>query len=395
MKARLSFLYFSIFAFVGIHMPFWPVWLKAKGLDDTAIAFLTALSFALKVVVTPLMARHSDRHGSQHRLLAGLALGMLAGAVCFYWVDTLLGITLLTLFTFACWSPIMSLAETITLANAKERNLDYGRIRVWGSVAFLLVALMGGALIASLDKQGILTALVGTIALILVASVLLLPTGVPGAQPTNTEASLRPFLRSKGFMLFLLAASLIQGSHAVYFTFATLHWISEGLSASSIGALWAVSLAVELAFFFFGKPVVQRLGPINVLVLGGIAAAARWCLIGMSSNIAVLAVAQSLHAATFGASHFAAMLLIMGSVDKRLCATAQGLYSSAIMGLSMGVFVLLAGPLYATYGHAAFYVMAAAAAAGATLLWCARRAVFKVSADSGIEPGQPGLVNRA
>lgn len=387
MKARLSFFYFAIFSFVGIHMPFWPVWLKSQGIDAMGIAVLTALSFALKIVVTPWVSRQADRSGRKREAIVWLALGLLLGCGAFFFTHGFTQIFVLTLLAFSCWSPIMSLAESVTTMAAKAHKLDYGRIRLWGSVAFALVAGSSGVLLQALGEGVLLWAICAAAAVLWVAACLLPRAGAgAGARPGAPKAAVGNgvFFRTPWFMAFLLATMLIQGSHAAYYTFGSIHWREAGLSDQAVGLLWGASLVAEVVFFAFGRPVVERLGAVNVIVLGGVCAALRWSVIGASVDPLWLGLAQLLHAFSFGASHFAAIRLISEHVDDSLSASGQGLYSAFIMGLGMGVFVLASGPLYGALGASAFYVMAGVALAGVATMAAARRlAMTRITPDAG------------
>lgn len=362
LKSRLSLIYFAMFAFIGIHMPFWPVWLKSKGMSPTAIALLTALSFALKIVFTPLVSKAVDRSGRRRQAIVLLACGLFAGFLVFFVVDGFWAILFLTTLTFACWSPIMSLAESLTTVTAKERGFDYGKIRLWGSVGFMVVAVSSGRLLAHYGEAVLLWSICTAAGLLFVAS-LLLPKVESGARKSS-NAGVGVFFRSRWFVIFLLATTLVQGSHAAYYTFASIHWRAQGLSDGSIGLLWGASVAVELLFFAFGKGLLARLGPVRVIALGGVAAALRWVAIGMTANVGLLLAAQCLHALSFGAGHFAAMRIITEKVDAALSSTAQGIYSAFSMGIGMGVFVMLSGPLYGAVQGSVFIAMGIVALLG-------------------------------
>lgn len=380
MKFRLSLMYFAIFSFVGVHMPFWPVWLKSRGIDAAGIAALTALSFALKIVVTPWVSKRVDISGRKREAVIWLAFGLLAGCLLFNFTHGFIQILLLTTLAFASWSPIMSLVESITMVNAKACKLDYGRIRIWGSISFMVVAIFSGRLLAGFGEPVLLWSVIVAAALLFSAALLLPRTPPSAARPvgsllpsTPPAAGSRPFVRSKWFLGFMMSAILIQGSHAAYYTFASIHWRDIGLHDETVGLLWGISLAAEIAFFAFGRPIVDRIGPINVIVLGGLAAALRWVFIGATADPFLLVPAQLLHALSFGASHFAAVRLISDRVDDSLSATGQGLYSAYVMGLGMGVFVLSSGPLYTAFGQHSFYLMSLVAAVGAAVMLATRR----------------------
>lgn len=379
MKTRLSFVYFAIFSFVGVHMPFWPVWLQSRGIDAVGIAALTALSFALKIVVTPLVSRHVDATGRKREAVIWLSFGLLVGCSLFHFTRGFMQIFVLTTMAFAFWSPIMALAESITTVAAKAERLDYGHIRLWGSISFMIVASCSGRLLQAFGEPVLLGAIVAAAALLWLAAIALPGSATPSRPqaPRRTApaapASNGAFFQCRWFVAFLTAATLIQGSHAAYYAFSSIHWRSLGLSDQTVGLLWGVSLVAEVAFFALGRSVVDRLGAVNVILLGGLAAAVRWAVIGATGNVALLALAQLLHALSFGASHFAAIRIISEKVDDSLSASAQGLYSASVMGLGMGVFVLLSGPLYGSLGDAAFFLMSLVALLGTAAMAAARR----------------------
>ena len=365
-KTRLGLIYFSMFAFIGIHMPFWPVWLKSKGISPFGIAVLTALSFALKIIFTPLVSKLVDRTGQRRNAVIILSLGLFSGFLVFFKIDGFLPIFLLTVLSFACWSPIMSLAESITTVTAKESGFDYGKIRLWGSVGFMVVAIFSGKLLNQFGESSILWFICGAAGLLLTASCLLPQTKISLVKNKNVSAA--AFFKSKWFVIFLIAATLIQGSHAAYYTFGSIYWRTEGLSDQIIGALWGSSVAMELLVFAFGQPLLSRLGPVNVIILGGASAALRWSVIGSTGSVLWLLLAQCLHALSFGACHFAAMRIITDKVDATLSSTAQGIYSAFSMGIGMGVFVLISGPMYASLLGVTFYVMSAVAILGSVFM---------------------------
>jgi len=371
-KTRFGLVYFSMFAFIGIHMPFWPVWLEYKGISPSGIAILTALSFALKIVFTPAVSKIVDRTGQRREAVIVLACGLFASIIVFSQTDSFIPILLLTILSFACWSPVMSLAESLATVTAREQEFDYGKVRLWGSVGFMAVAIFSGKLLERFGEPALLWSICGAAGLLFISSCLL--PKVPVSMVKNQDVNTSVFFRSKWFICFLIATTLIQGSHAAYYTFGSIHWRAEGLSDQIIGVLWGSGVAVEVMVFAFGRVLLCRLGPINVLAIGGVAAAFRWLVIGSTDHLILLLIAQCLHALSFGASHFAAMQIITDRVDASLSSTAQGIYSAFSMGLGMGVFVLLSGPLYSSLLGGTFYVMSAVSLLGTVCLLLLRSA---------------------
>jgi MFS transporter, PPP family, 3-phenylpropionic acid transporter len=134
-------------------------------------------------------------------------------------------------------------------------------------------------------------------------------------------------LRSPGFLLLLLAAGLAQASHAVFYTFGTLHWRALGLSTAWSGTLWAISIVAEVALFAYSAAVVRRIGPAQLIVLGAGAAVIRWFIMGLDPPLSLLLPLQILHALTFGATHIGAIHCLGRAVPETQAGTAQALYS--------------------------------------------------------------------
>ena len=165
----------------------------------------------------------------------------------------------------------------------------------------------------------------------------------------------------------LASCGLIQGSHAVYYAFATLHWRAAGYSEAVIGALWAQGVLCEVLLFAWGARVVRRFGTGGLIFAAGLAAAVRWLGTGLTASLAALVFLQTLHALSFGAAHLGAMHWIGRNVEPALSATAQSLYAAIVFGLFLGGLLYAAGLLYARFDGAAFLPMAAAGLAGALM----------------------------
>ena len=168
------------------------------------------------------------------------------------------------------------------------------------------------------------------------------------------------------FRLTVLASALIQGAHAAYYGFAPLFWRAQGLSDGVIGMLIAEGIVAEVALFAWGRRLIERLGPAGLTACAATASVVRWSVMAFAPPLALLAVIQLLHAATFAMQHLSAMLVLSRSVPPERAATAQALHAALGYGAPGGLLVLLAGFLYARFGGLAFLAMAAIG--GAALL---------------------------
>lgn len=359
---RLALFYAAVFLLVGIQLPFWPVFLTGRGLSAGEIGFVLAAAVWVKVLVNPLaglLADRSDRRG----VMILFAATNLAGFVLFVPAHGLWPLLLINALTTTAASALLPLGETLALGIVYARRLDYGRIRLWGSVSFIVASLAAGTFLGARSSEIVLTLLIGAAALNVLACVQL---PAPVATPRSiVRADWRRLLLDRRLLLFLLAATAIQASHSVYYGFGTLHWTALGYSAQTIGWLWAEGVVAEIALFAYGAALLTRLGPTRLLILAGAAGIVRWSVTAFAVSLPPLLFAQALHALSFGAAHLGAMHFLARALPAEWAATGQSLYSATVSGIGFGIVMAFSGTLYGALGAGAYLAMAAIAALGA------------------------------
>jgi MFS transporter, PPP family, 3-phenylpropionic acid transporter len=363
MAVPISLFFAAVFLFIGVHLPFWPVWLTAHGVAATEIGILLSVSSWIRAFAPPLIAQIADRTGKTKPLIVWMVAATLASHFLFLFVDgfwPLLAVSALVALTFGA---ILPLSENLAMRVSHDHGFDYGRVRLWGSLTFIVGASFGGRLLVGREADFILTLLLGTLGLTLIAS-LALPSlpAVPKMQ--GTRRPIVHLLSRPIFIVFLLAVGLTQASHAALYGFGTLHWRAAGIADDVIGMLWAEGVIAEIALFAFSGAVARRLGPMRLLALGVAAGLIRWCVLGLTTELWALVAVQGLHALTFAATHLAAMHFLLRAVPASYSSTAQSLYSGLAAGALMGVAMIAAGALYGAFGGAAFLSMAALSLAG-------------------------------
>ena len=287
--------------------------------------------------------------------------------LAFYWAAGFWVLLLVNIIFFFAYSSIGPLAETISLRTVSAES-GYGRVRLWGSVSFVVAAIAGGF---ALDARGGLPAsTIVTLLLITLAILLLFSFTLPKAGAKSEEravAPLKTLLSNKPFILFLVATAMIHAAHGVYYGFSTIHWTSVGYSNSTVGLLWGEGVLAEILLFAFGAPLVRRMGPIGLISAAAALGALRWAVLGLTTELWIVALVQLLHAASFGAMHLGAMLFITRAVPNAYANSAQGLLGGLTYGAGLGGGLLLAGWLYGIYGADAYWSNAALSA----LVWLA------------------------
>ncbi len=361
---KIALFYAAIFLIIGCYMAYLPIWLKWRGLSEAAISFIFSLPLVMRIIFTPIVTILADKGGNRRQLISWLSYGSLASLL-------MLPVAPSHETIFAClvvyallWTSIVPLTETIAIAAVKRSGLDYGRIRLWGSLTFIIATAGGGVVVNAAGPLAALWLVIGASVLVAIAVFFLPETNGNGAPAqANAGAPIHfkdagIFLRTPVFVIFLLATSAVCASHAVYNTLATLHWLSLGLSPTVIGFLWATGVIAEILLFAYSRRVFEHFSPAKLIVIAAVAAIIRWGVTAFNPPLIILFSIQTLHALTFGAAHLGAIHFLAAAVPERYAATGQGMYAAVAAGIGMGGAYIAAGPLYNALGAKAFLVMA-------------------------------------
>ncbi len=368
---RLAFLYAALFLVVGCYLPYLPIWLHWRSLDADRIAVLLAAPLFTRILFTPAISFAADRMGGRRTILIGLAWGSLLSFLLLWAANGFLAMFLATVLLAVNWTTIMPLIETVAVAGIRTGALDYGRVRLWGSLSFIAASLGAGIAIGRAGPQVVLPLLVAATGL-MVLGAHLLPRELARQSPSAAEpprglklADALDLVRAPLFLLFLFAASLVQASHALYYSFGSLNWRAQGIPDGAIGALWSVGVVAEVALFAVSGRVIAYCGTARLLMLAGLAATLRWAVMAVDPPLWATALLQTLHAMSFGAAHLAAIHFMTHAVPEDRAATAQGLYAAVVAGLVLGLVTIACGPLYRMLSGEAYGAMALLALIGA------------------------------
>jgi PPP family 3-phenylpropionic acid transporter len=374
--AGLAVFYVTVFAVLGVYIQFFPLWLyRVRGLSEAEVAWVFTAQTAARTIAGPLWAQHADNTGRPRRALVLLALLSLS-TFALYGLATapwaLIGCGLL----FGCCYPaIHSIQDALAMAAAHQHGFAYGRLRLVGSLAFLLTAIVLGEWLCVAPTAIVFACGLGGLVLVFGTSFLLpeLPAEVPSAPAVPTRAPIGQLLRIGPFVLLLAVAALIQGSHAVYYNLSTIHWSESGIATSTTGLLWAEGVLAEIALFFVARGSLDRLRPTTMLALGGAVAALRWTVLGLTTSVPLLFAANWLHGFSFGCTFLGSLRAIERRVPPAFRATAQGLLGAAASGIGLVVASPIGGYCYGRFRGGAFLAMALLALAGTALALVLRR----------------------
>ena len=368
---HLSALNAFIFGAVGVTLPFWPVWLESRVADPGLIGMLLGVMMLTRIIVDPFFAQAMDRRGERKRPLMA-AFVLCAGAYGLFLAhDHVIWLLVLSVITGAAFAPIVPLSNMFTLRGCTSHGLEYGRIRLWGSIAFILVSMGSGYLIERAGIDMVIYLVIGLMGLGLL-TLLRLPDIRP-ERPAPPRPALRQLLSDRKFLVFLSAMALIQSSHGFYYGFGTLYWRELGYTDVMVGVFWSVGVLAEIVLFFVAKRYRLMDRPIMLMIIAALGALIRWvCLAFTEAGWAIIAL-QTLHACSFGCAHLGAMSYITKAVPEEVAVTAQSLNAAMVMGGGLGLTTWLSGPLFAAFGGTGFAVMGAIALTGlGCVLWLDR-----------------------
>ncbi len=361
---RLSGFYFFYFASLGVLVPYWGLYLQWQGFSAKEIGELTAILLATRIVAPNIWGWIADRHGQRMRIVR---FASLAGAISFsaivfdssyFWIA---GVMLV--FSFF-WNASLPQFEATTLQHLGDRTHHYSKIRLWGSIGFIITVAALGTLLETFNANIVPYAM-----LLSMGAIWLISLSVPESASRHLHLSHKPLfsiVKRPEVLAFLAICFLIQVSHGPYYTFYTIYLEQHGYSRSLIGQLWAIGVIAEVIIFLFMHRWLPRFGIRKVLLASLLLSTVRWLLIGFfPDSLELLIFAQLLHAASFGTFHAAAIAWVHHYFVGKNQGRGQALYSSigfgaggAIGSLCSGYFWLSPGPT-TTFSFAAIATLLA------------------------------------
>jgi PPP family 3-phenylpropionic acid transporter len=371
---KLGLFYAAYFFFGGVQLPFFPLWLEARGLDARTIGLIIAVPALVRIIVTPIVTHQADRYQAlKSTLVIGSLVGLL-GMTVVGLVEGPIAILLAFAVAMAALSPMLSLSDAYALSGLGVRGRNYGPVRLWGSVAFIAGNVGAGFLLERLAPGHLIWLIVSALSVIVVAALALTPLEpVPRPVSATPAASPKTLLRNPAFLAIVLASSMVQGSHAFYYGFSTMLWRAEGLDGRLIGLLWGLGVLAEIVLFALSVRLPKSLPPAALLAIGGFGALVRWTAMAFDPPVALLPALQILHAASFGAAHLGMMGFLARNVPRELAATAQG-FAATWSGIVNASATFVSGFVYAATGSLAYLVMATMALIGLiSALYAGRR----------------------
>lgn len=370
----LSGYYFFYFAAVGIILPFLGLYFQSLGLSAIEIAQLLAvLSFA-RIISPPIWALLADRRGNflfYVQLASGLSAGLVLGL---WWLDDFWSLFGLMVWLGFFWHAALPPMESLTLSHLGSQLSRYSRIRLWGSVGFIVAVLGAGWLIESYGQRAFL--LITTLFFVATALISLGNREAPQLRHAHVDWSgLGGLLRQSLVWWVLVIALLSQTAHGIYYSFYSILLADAGYSNSSIGLLWSLGVVAEIILFWFFWRIAPVLRFHHWLLIAMGLSVARWGVIGFFvESLGLMVLAQLLHAATFAVFHSVVVQWLHQTFVGHQ-AQGQALYVSFSYGIGGVLGSLLAGYAWTQGGGEwTFGLAALVSLLGCVLVWKVKQA---------------------
>ncbi len=366
---NLSAFYFFYFAYLGAFAPFFALYLSSVGMSAVEIGVLMALPQLSRILAPHLWGWLADRSG---RRIGIVRASGVAGTVAFLGVfageSFVLLFSVLFLMTFL-WSAALPLVEATTLSHLGDETARYGRIRVWGSVGFIAAVVAVGYLLDATGPRALLWVVGGLMLSMLLLSWAL--TEAPAMPHPGDDLPVWHIVRRPEVIAVVAASALMAAAHGPYYTFYTIHLVDHGYSKSLAGWLWALGVICEIGIFVWMSHLYRAFTLRRILIASTLLTALRFVVIGWGADsVWLLLGAQTLHAASFGAFHAAAIGVVHKLFRGRHQARGQAIYGSLAYGLGGTIGGLSSGYAWAWLGAGVTFTLAGACALlAAGVLW--------------------------
>lgn len=359
----LSLSYFTYFFCYGIYLPFWGVWLKGSGLDTQKIGLLLGCGMVARFIGSLLIAPQVKNPAQLVTALRMLALLTCLFAIGYWigaqWLWLLLAMVGFNLF----FSPLVPLSDALAATWTQQIGLAYGPVRLWGSLAFVISSALTGMLVSKHSSQAILVLLSAGL-LAMLGGMLLRPVTMPQGSGrhgnTGSGKSWRALLQESDVRRFMICVTLLQGAHAAYYGFSAIWWQEAGYSATIVGYLWSLGVVAEIVTFALSHRLFHRWQARDLLLLSALCSLVRWSLLGATTALPWLLVAQVLHCGSFTLCHLAAMRFIATRQSAEVI-RLQSLYSALALGGGIAVMTMICGLLFSHLHGQLFWVMSVVA----------------------------------
>jgi len=356
------------FGAVGLFNPYAPLWFQSLGFSTLVIGVIASLQSWTRVFAPYAWSWAGDHSGRRVELIRVAVAGALFAALGLLGVQAAVPVALVTTALFLSNSGVVPLYEaTLTQAlHTPGVGMDtarYGRVRVWGSIGFIVSVTVFGALLEA-RGIGVFPWFVAAMNALLLVAALRLPATHEAAVHDEPAPPVLPVLRRPEVAWFFAATFFTVLAHTSLYAFFSLYLVALGYGKTAVGGLWAVSVVVEIVFFWKQGSWFPRFTPQRWMeIVAGVTVLRFAATAAFGAVAPVLVLAQALHAITFAAHHSTCIALVYRLFPGRLRGRGQALYTTLGYGCSGVLGGVGGGWIIDRWGFTAVFWAAAGCAA--------------------------------
>ncbi len=358
-RIQLSAAYFLYFITLGLFIPYFPVYLRGRGLDGVQIGWVLALSPLLKVFFPPAFGALADRARGPRFWGMAAAWAALVSLILVAISNSFLTLFVSIALYCAAVAPVISLLDSSTLLYLQRMKGRFGYVRMWGSFGFVLSSCSLGLLYTDLPAQVIAASMIGAHLLfavfISVTKIEDAPLSVGGLF--TQRRLLVALLRSRAAWLLLSTIFLNRVASSPYNVFYTMFLQDVGLGGDVVALTWGLAVAAEIVTLLFVDRLIDRIGANRVLALGVGLEAARWIMFSMVQSKTALLLIAPWHGVAFGMLYVASVREMTETAPSELRSLGQGI-AAAAAGCGQVVGFIASGYLFQALGGAQLFLAA-------------------------------------
>jgi PPP family 3-phenylpropionic acid transporter len=377
--ARIVALYIPVFMVFGVLLPYMPVWYASVGLTDSQAGYMVTLALMSEMIIAPFVSWYTDRIKRTELIFPIMGiLGVFFVILYMNFYELGVGIiALLTVLISLGTGALMPLTEAYGHQAMEHQKIDYGIMRMFGTIAFSISALLCGFLLTKMSFNIILWLLSGLYMIVAIAGFYFPFCPREDSLKTDSKSDMKKddgstncnlVLKAMRYKTILIALVLIQAVHAIYYAFSSLHWQSIGFSGTDIGILWGVGALAECIFFAFSRFFGVRMSLEKVILIGGIGSVLRWIILANNPPFWVCFISQTLHALSFAMVHFATMTYVSNNIPQNMKGTGLSLIYSGVY-FCQAVLTVVAAYFFTFYHEKVYYLAAFIAAFGVLIVF--------------------------
>lgn len=349
MKLNVVFLclsYLFYLGHLGIIAPYLGVFLDGRGLSSESIGQLVAIMTVSRLIAPNLWASLADKSGKGLLIIRIGSFIALMSFLMLFVLQGFWGIALGLILSIGFWTSILPQLEQLALATMQGDSTRYSRVRLWGSVGFIMMSVVCGILIDWRGSEMILWCSSAMLACLFGVSHFL-SQPPQQAQVVKKGGSIWKLVSGKSFIFFILAMMLLQMSFGPYYSFFALYMRDLGFSGQQTGWIISLGVAAEIVLFLIAGKLLGKMGIKNALMLCLFATSIRWMILAMwPSSLVLLLSSQLIHALSFAFAHTAAIQFVHQYFGEQFQSRGQALYVSISYGLGGAIGSFIAGQLW-------------------------------------------------